>query len=548
MHKLLSAGILVGLLLPFLAKAQCFDRNKIIFPGSAPVPWRINGLVNDWVTILGQSGTNNQYPYNPPISSASNYSRDPMLNQADMDHPLPATDIRFTAFTQDDYNVYFYLRRPVKTHDKFRFLYFCDINADGFMNAGEPVISGRFDEKKIKGLAIYRFIPDTAHDYVAGKGNRMTAIGSNWADGYTIKGSMHKLFSSHHVPGALSLGPHEDFDADVTENGYGIELAVPWKFLKNWVTQSTPLTTTQVFTYHISTQRTGGHGYNPQRVDDNAGSCCRKSLYSSNPSFDILGSTYTSPAPRQYDVQVTLRNPTNLPETFLLNTVTFSNLQLVPGIPFSPGDFSVTVNGLPFDYQAQPVTPITYLPPDLTSNLVLVQPFSSTTFNVHITLPANGAVSGVSFGLIFSDAIFSAPQLQCSALYGGGGGSHPVLIEVTTENFTRTPPPATDEPEPVEKTVVTKPVTISKTAPAISTNAQFNIYPNPSSGTAWVVLPYKDLGGELRVEDLSGKLVWRKVNLTATTLTLDGLRPGFYIVRYINGNPQKQLIRKLIIQ
>lgn len=528
MRKFVIVFILLCLGGHSVLKAQCFEQApKIKFSGVAPSPWAINGLVNDWQTILGPGTGNNQAPFNPPTSSGFNYSKDPAFGLLDLDSPQPATDIRFMAFTHDDYNVYFYLRRLANSNSPNSFFYFCDINADGFMNTGEPVFGGRFNSNNIMELSVYSYVPDLNEDYITGKGNRMMSAGTLFVDGYSMKGTVQRIFRSQAIPSAYALGPHEVFDANVTENGFGIELAIPWKYFRNWVTPSTPLTPGLIFTYHLAMQKGATPGYNPQLVDDNAGSCCRKLSYSGKAAFNFTNTSYTSPEPGKYNIQVTLQNTTNVPEYFYLGAVSFNNIQFNPGIPFLPNSFSVTVNGANFEHNPAILQPITYLIPGLIGNPVLVNAFGSTTFIVNISLPANGSVSGLSIELNFSDAQFSTPFVYCIFNTGGGGGSHPVIINVTTENFMS--PKSSDKSN-------NKPVNMLK------------VYPNPSKGSATVIIPGDGLNGELKLEDISGKLIYQKINTTGSTITMQNLRPGFYLLRYIDGNSGKQYIEKLVVQ
>ena len=67
-------------------------------------------------------------PYYPPNSSGFNWSRDGKINREpnfailpEYDSPTPDRDLIFDAFTNDDYNVYFYFRRLNNKNSKTHF-------------------------------------------------------------------------------------------------------------------------------------------------------------------------------------------------------------------------------------------------------------------------------------------------------------------------------------------------------------------------------------------------------------------------------------------
>ncbi len=544
MRKLVIVFLTFGALTVQDLKAQCdpldIQPPKIKFSGVAPAPWSINGLANDWQTILGPATGNNSFPYNPALP-LFNFSMDPHpnLGAVDLDSPEPPMDLRLAAFTHDDYNVYFYLRRLVKSNAPNAFYYFCDINADGFMNTGEPVFGGQFNLQNITDLSVYSFVPNLNVDHVAGKGNWMESPVNGLVDGYTINGSVQKIFGANSVPVGFALAPHEVFKAEMTENGYGIEFAIPWRYFRNWVTPSTPLAPNDIFTYHIAQQKGAPPAYLPQMVKDNFGSCCKKLLVSGTPQFNITSTNVTTlVSGLSYRVEVTLQNLSNVAGRFGINTVSFSNIQLNSGLSFSPDAFSVMVNGAGFAYSSGTyiAQPITYIFPDLLDNSVTVNAFGSTTFTVDINLPANHSVSQVSVGLNFTDGRFSlnlAPFIYCGGLTGGGKGINPVGFDIEPD-----PEPESGKgvPEENERKTPEKP------------GSNLIIYPNPSKGSATIVLPADTYGGEVRLEDLFGRIIHRSVNVTGATIKLQNLRPGMYVLRFISGNMGKQYIKKLIVQ
>jgi Secretion system C-terminal sorting domain len=235
-----------------------------------------------------------------------------------------------------------------------------------------------------------------------------------------------------------------------------------------------------------------------------------------------------------------VQTPKNVNTGISLNEVFFRNIQLNPGIPFSPDDFSVTVNGQhpPFlsgTILQQPIR-YSYLNNETFEDLspgFLIGAFSTTTIVVNFSLPANHSVSQLSIGVRLSDAYFALPLrnlIYCSegCSTTGPGGNRPVVLEVTTENKNK------------RNNNVNEANTQASSA--------LRVFPNPSKGTATVVIPGDGLKGELRLEDVTGKLIYRKINTTGNTVTLQNLKTGFYLLRYTDQDSGKQYIEKLIVQ
>ena len=167
MKKILLLVISFNLISNLFAQEDtliCYDQSvpKISFKGKAPHVWKIDGSVKDWKTILGPFTGDNHMPFYPPRASGFNWARDGwtlgegngMPHWPDVDNPSPDRDLIFHAFTNDDYNVYFYFRRLDNKNSTNSFFYFCDLNADGYMKLGEPVFYGSFNKDSILSLSV----------------------------------------------------------------------------------------------------------------------------------------------------------------------------------------------------------------------------------------------------------------------------------------------------------------------------------------------------------------------------------------------------------
>lgn len=417
--------------------------------GSGIAPFSIDGLTSDWETnILGTGTGDATTPYNPPALSAANFSLDGTgATGPDLDGPTPPRDLRFFAFTYDNYNVYFYFRRIINSNSQNTFLYLMDINADGFMDAGEPVIRANFNSSTISSFAIHQYIPNTGADYVAGKGNYMTKPtnpNAGLADGYSVNGSFSAAVSLASFP----LQANEVFAAQVTEGGYGVEFAVPWRYLRNWTNpgSSTPLSAGDVFTYHISTQNGTGSTVT-SGAEDNAGGCCSGLATVGDAKFttdniSVSEQTYLL----KYRASIRMKNTGNAPAKVALDNVVLGGISNYLGRPVNETQFTVegyvdangngsidgtdattlkTFNYTSGTYAAQPIIYTSPTPKDSIS----LAPLGTAYFLVEVTFPSNYSVKSLTatFG---TSGVLDLPIGPCQQ--AGQIQQAPAIFSVTT--------------------------------------------------------------------------------------------------------------------
>lgn len=316
------------------------DEAKIYFTGKAPSPWAIDGKIKDWESIFGRFTGNDSMPFKPPASSGFNWARDGWFHGGywglqESDHPSPSADLIFDALTNDDYNVYFYFRR-LYTDDSIRsFFYFCDINLDGFMNYGEPVLYGSFNRHKVLSFSIGMFIPDSSLKkdssnphvipYIPNKGNDMA---KGWTlTGYRMPGSIKKIFDSKNIPEKYKLKKNEVFAAKMTEKGYGIEFAVPWKYFRYLNNDSSIFKQNDAFAYRIAIQN-GNDSYNPLLVEDDAFSCSNSLPVSDNGKVEKKISIIKIDSGLKYRFNIDYSNPTNGDEVVAIHNVSISGAKI----------------------------------------------------------------------------------------------------------------------------------------------------------------------------------------------------------------------------
>jgi hypothetical protein len=428
-------------------------------------PFTIDGSIADWETNLLGTGTGDAVtPFNPPAASAANWSKDGHHNDPgadDLDGPQTVRDLRFFSFTYDDYNVYFYFRRINSGTAQISFAYMMDINADGYMNTGEPVIiiTTTSGGTAISSFTINPYVVNVGVDYVAGKGNYMTkptAPNAGLADGYNLAGNYGAAVD---LTAVGALGPNEKFLASMTEIGFGTEFAIPWKYFRNWTNPltSTPLAPGDVFTYHVSTL--SGNADLSKAVD-NAGGCCAGLAVIGSPNFvteSISSSVLVNNL--QYRVRMKMKNNTNAPVKVSLDNVAFSAITQYLSRPIDETDFLVqgyidaNGNGVidgtdastlkTFTYGAGTFVsqPIIYSSPTPRDSLALAASGGTGWFIIDVRFPVNQSVKSLdaNFG---TNGVIDLPVGPCQApgLPQQGLTPLPILtaLPVTFGSFTAT--------------------------------------------------------------------------------------------------------------
>jgi Secretion system C-terminal sorting domain len=301
--------------------------------GSGALPinlFQIDGSsTNDWDhwisgTFLYSGGPKGGFeptPYGTPVAGANiqidglksgtiangTYDRDAV----GQDH----RDLRYFAFTYDRANVYFFFRRPQNNTAQVSLYYFIDINVDGWMANGEPVIhvtfnnSGSSIEMGYYEAALPNGFPASSYDAV--KGNIMSAPvaraktnnTSEWAvgsaDGWSMPGNFKNFNSGVQHPALGSVGSVAelfnsqtltDTHVDGDDAGYGVEFVVPWSYFRMYNAQGSNgsgLTFENIFTWHVSLV-SGQSGISG--AEDNAGGCCSGVAVSGAPNISKAAS------------------------------------------------------------------------------------------------------------------------------------------------------------------------------------------------------------------------------------------------------------------
>ncbi len=501
--------ILIAFLLIITVKSnsqQLLSCNTKEYTTSAPIT--IDGLIQDWQTILGNPISDPIFPFGNSSPAYDTYG----LN--DPDNPDSKIDIRVKTVAYDATNVFFYFRRLDNSNSGLKAFYFLDTNADGFLSYGEPVILINFNSQNVHKLSIGRYIPLNPDGDPIGQPfpGQICRI-----DGYPMKGTVDEFLNANKA----DLLPGEIFDASVTENGYGVELAVPWRFIS----------TTKNFAYHLALQK-GGGGYTPETASDNAGGCQNFLSVVGNPDFTV-SNVHVTTITEGLSFRITL-DYTNLTSTALVidasTFITFKNIIQNDNLPIDESQFIVSVAGLPYPYYDGTFAnqPIRY------SNLLLpgagvfdLDPFATRSISIVITFPPNYSVKSA----LVEIQPFSRFKLQtlCFPNVGGGGKpTNPIGVPVGDEISTT---PGMNYPG-IER----------------GTNGkEIIVYPNPSNGSATLLLPSNKGTFDIQMRDYLGRSIKTWSNVNTGSLKLEGLPKGFYVLS-IRSQDGEQMVKKLIVQ
>lgn len=243
---LASAIICLPLLLPSVSRAASFcgggDGIPLTYSPIAPID--IDGNVADWGTT-SQAGT--------VLNDGDNNVTDgPLDGLTDRDAPIQSTgrDIIQFSFTYDDTWLYFYTERIGSTSNTQTFLYYADVDDDGYQEGGEPVIVAEWQGNNRK-LDIYI----AEYNPVDAVNGDSTVDSSGLGDGYSLPGNLKNIPKNPDYSGPWG-----------STSGLVMEFAVEWSTLGF----SGPVG----HTIHVSSTNANknANGLGAQ-IDDNLGGC-----------------------------------------------------------------------------------------------------------------------------------------------------------------------------------------------------------------------------------------------------------------------------------
>jgi len=519
MKKILFSGITILLSLFFLELKAQFqplysDCSPLKFNGVAPAPWAIDGKMDDWETILGQGTGDPVFPFGPALGSNAFYD-----NYGDAE---PQFDLRVLSNIRDDYNVYFYFRRLGKPNHPSKMFYFFDVNLNAALDAGEPVVCVNFkNSQKISSLAIGKYVPALNPSYDPISEDCVLSIA------FSLKGNVTEFINSE----TITLLPNEKFEAAITEKGFGVEMAIPWRFINP---------THKYFAFRTAMQ-SGTGMYSPGQPTDNAG-CQNKVEIIGSPDFRIVSTTSQTITPGfSYRITVGLENLTPYTQIITLaDSVRIKNIIQNNNLPVNETQFSLVVNNPAnniYNYSTGTFTqqPILFKGAEaipMGQPQIMLSPFGGGSFTIDISFPPNGSVKSAT--IEFNPKAFfryTPPGLPCLLLEGGGGKpTNPVEINLNSESRT-----------------ITNNMSSSSIEQSILQNKVI-VYPNPSKGSTNVFIPEEIGKALMTLSDYTGKQIKKWNGVQQRFIKIENLVPGFYLLNIRSTNGKANITKKIVIQ
>ena len=213
----------------------------------------VNGNINDWAAVHADID--------------NNVCDGPSGGLTDRDAPVQSTgrDLTHFAYTWDSNNIYLFTERGGSTSNTQSFAYYADIDNDGLMETGEPVIGVTWQGSNRR-ISVYLF----TYVALAPGGDPMVDTGG-FGDGYTLPGSFADVPPSGNPDRSGTWG---------SSNGLQMEFWITWAELG--VAPGAP------FTFHVASSNAslGANSFTAQ-IDDNLSGCGGRSGSTVVPGTDF---------------------------------------------------------------------------------------------------------------------------------------------------------------------------------------------------------------------------------------------------------------------
>ena len=229
--------IIAGALIPIVVWAQCvcgFGDGQFTL-----APITVDGNIADWAPVHADPD--------------NNVCDGPVNGLIDRDAPVQSTgrDLTHFAFTWDLNNIYLFTERVGSANNVQNFVYYADIDNDGLMETGEPIVGASWQGNNRR-VSIYVFT------YVAQApaGDPMVD-GMGFGDGYTLPGSFANVPANNNPTRSGTWG---------AVNGVQMEFNITWAELG--------LAPGSAFSFHVASSNAaiGSNSFTAQ-IDDNLSGC-----------------------------------------------------------------------------------------------------------------------------------------------------------------------------------------------------------------------------------------------------------------------------------
>lgn len=356
-------------------------------------------------------------------------------------------------------------------------------------------------------------------------------------DNWPTNASIQEVFPAGSIPGEYELTNKEEFTAAVTEKGYGVELAIPWRYLRNWLTGSRSLQKGEVFEY-LLTLKSSTSDINSDVWDGNrrVGTFNEMRTIEKYITIDKTVTTIIPGISYRFAIQIT--NEANLGAYLNLQEVRFTGI--TAGESFDATnitvkryldygcDGAVTMEQpymVPYTSGTLNQLPILYQIPNLATMGQWVSGFGGEIcFIVDVTF--NVPISSASIEIVPKLQFFPSALNPCipPVIIDGGKPINPV-------GFT------------LESDFLSKTLSVAEQQEV----GPISVYPNPSKGRITVAFP-KQEGTAVNLLDIQGRVVKSFGKVNSGTLYLNDLKSGVYYIQVISVKNQGQTLKKVVVQ
>ena len=345
----------------------------------------------------------------------------------------------------------------------------------------------------------------------------------------------------------------------VTENGYGVEFAVPWRYFRNWLSLNRSLTPADVFAYRIAIQKGDGE-YIKANVVDDANNCCNSLAVSDNTDVSNTVSVTELDPGLSYRFDITYTNPKSAVERIGIENILLSNLHytsdqkpLLRNIrlrtssdsdcngkfdnftyPFNDGG-NVNFNLAREEHDTTRINFSDSLDFGLGSYngpAVQIPPHQKGCFIVHLTVPPT--MSLLNSNIDFNASVrYYLHQIYDPCQDGGGGrtinpvgkaktkigGGNGFSVNSFTDNS-------------IDNNL---------------NNSEVQVYPNPNNGSFIISLPAGESVAKVSLYDALARNVkqWHQFNSNA--IKVNNIKSGIYFLKVIYSSG-KTITKKVIVE
>ena len=372
-----------------------------------------------------------------------------------------------------------------------------------------------------------------------------------------MPGKVKEVFNWKNIPLLFKLKKNEIFSAAVTENGYGVEFAIPWRYFRDWVSIKPSLNPKDVFAYRISLLK-GNTEYDTAKVADDANNCCGSLAVSDNPKVTNNVSVTEMDSSLSYRFNLTYFNPTNATERVSVEDILLSNLHYTSNQKPLLRNVSIEVssdsdcNGKFDNFQYGAFNEggdmqFNFTQPNDTTTIdfedslnfstgsvygpaIHIPPYQKGCFVVHLKVPPK--MSLVNSNIEFNGSVRHWLHEIYDRCQDGGGGR---TINPVGKAKTKIGGSGFSTYSFAENNILNS-----------MNNTEVKVYPNPNNGSFIVSLPAGNINVEVKLWDALARNIYQWHQFNSKIIKINNLQNGVYFLE-IMGQDGKSTSKKIVV-